>query len=417
MTFLPMKGSFLSIIVNRHFRSLWLGQITSQIALNMLNFALVIRVYELTKSNTAVSSMLLTFGIPAIVMGVLAGGIVEYFDKRTVLIICNGFRAVLFLAFFFFSDHLIALYILNVFMSLGTQLFIPAEGPAVSYLVPEKNLLRANSLLSVSFFLSTMLGFVFAGPLVRNFGYQPAYLIMGALMLLATYYTIALPPLNQGKISGRFSLSEFGWVIRAIRQGISFIRHTQRVRRSLVLLTVSQVLIATLVVLAPGFADRILALDLTDASYIVMGPAAAGLIVGALYVGYLGTRYLKGTLIGAGVLGTAIALILLSFTSAAFKPSFFAVHNVPVAIILLFFLGFFNSWISVPANTILQQDTDETMRGRVYGVLTSLTGGVSLLPVILSGILADGIGVAKTMAVIGIVLLLGRIIHYTIHPR
>lgn len=417
MTAVPQKGSFWSVIANGHFRNLWLGQITSQIALNMLNFALAIRVYEITRSNAAVSTMLLTFAIPSIIMGVIAGGIVEYFDKRAVLIACNAFRTVLFLGFFVFSDQLIVLYILNVFMSLGTQLFIPAEGPAISHVVPEHNLLRANSLFSVTFFLSTMLGFVFAGPLVRNVGYEPAYLSMGALMLIATYFTILLPTLNQGKISGRFSFSEFGWIVRSIRQGMSFIRHTRRVRRSLILLTVSQVLIATLAVLAPGFADRILTLDLTDASYVVMGPAAAGLILGALAVGHWGARYLKGTLIHAGIFGTGVVLILLSFPSAVFAPAVLSSHILFISVVLLFFLGFFNSWISVPANTILQQDSDESMRGRIYGVLTSLTGGVSLLPVLLSGIFADVFGIGRTMAGIGIVLLLGWSIHYTIRSR
>lgn len=412
-----MNRSFLSIIANRGFRNLWFGQITSQIALNMLNFVLIIRVYEVTRSNTAVSSMLLTFAIPSIFMGVLAGGIVEYFDKRSVLLLCNGFRTLLFVAFFFFSDQLFVLYILNVLMSVGTQLFIPAEAPAISYLVPRANLLRANSLFAVTFFLSTMIGFALAGPVIRFVGYRSAYLSMGLLMTAATYFAWLLPRLINGKVNGTFSFDAIGGIMNQIHKGILFIRHTERVRRSLVLLTVSQALISTLVVLAPGFADQILKVDLADASHMVMGSAAAGLIVGALFVGYLGARYLKGTLITTGIVGTAIMLIFLSFISEAYIPSVLRIPNVAVSVALLFFIGFFNSLINVPANTILQQDSDESMRGRIYGVVTSLTGGVSLLPVIGSGVLADVIGVGETMAVIGITLLLTTVVHHTIHSR
>lgn len=403
-----MPTSFLTVLKNAAFRNLWLAQITSQISLNMLNFVLAIRVYEITHSNTAVSSMLLTFGIPAVFMGVIAGGVVDQYDKRSILILCNAVRVVLFMAFFSFSDSLVVLYVLSVGMSIATQLFIPAEGPAIPQVVPHHNLLSANSLFAVSFYLSTMLGFVLAGPLVRQVGYHPAYLIMGGLMLLATYFVYLLPPIRPAEQKKREPLN-MKLIARTIHQGISFINSNSRVKQSLLLMTVSQALIATLSVLAPGFADKLLAIDLADASYLVMGPAAIGLVAGALLVAVLGARYLKGRLIQIGVMGTGVSLILLSLTAAAHKPSFLVVNNLSVAMGLLFLLGFFNSWISVPANTILQQDSEESMRGRVYGVLTSLTGGVSFLPVLVSGILADVLGVGRAMFYIGAIVVLGSI--------
>ena len=80
--------------------------------------------------------------------------------------------------------------------------------------------------------------------------------------------------------------------------------------------------------------------------------------------------------------------------------------------VLLFFLGVFNSFISVCANAVLQADSDTKIRGRVYGVLTSLTGGVSILPGIFSGILADVAGVGRALSVIGMVVLFSGIYHY-----
>ena len=88
------------------------------------------------------------------------------------------------------------------------------------------------------------------------------------------------------------------------------------------------------------------------------------------------------------------------------------ISNLTAAIVLLFFLGIFNSFISVCANAILQGDSDTQMRGRIYGVLTSLTGGVSLLPVVFSSILADIVGVGRTLSVIGIAVLTAGLYHY-----
>ena len=52
------------------------------------------------------------------------------------------------------------------------------------------------------------------------------------------------------------------------------------------------------------------------------------------------------------------------------------------------------------------------MRGRVYGVLTSATGGVSFIPVIFSGILADEIGIGMTLIFLGILVTVIGVYHY-----
>lgn len=188
------------------------------------------------------------------------------------------------------------------------------------------------------------------------------------------------------------------------------------------LLTFSQALISTLAVLAPGFADKILGIDLKDASYLIMGPAAVGLILGAFLVGGFGYKYLKGKIILAGIIAESATLLLLSFISKAGRPSIgfyiyplhtkFVISNLVSAIFLLFFLGIFNSFISVCANAILQGDSNTQMRGRIYGVLTSLTGGVSLLPVVFSSILADIVGVSRALMVLGIVVLSAGLYHH-----
>lgn len=409
---------FLSVVKNKNFRNLWLGQIVSQIALNMLSFVLAIRVYHETGSNIAVSLMLLCFAVPSVIFGIAAGGIVDYFDKRDILVFCNISRFFILILFFFLSSNLIALYILSIFISIITQLFIPAEGPTIPNLVDQFSILTANSLFTVSFYLSSVLGFILAGPLILLFGHKIIYLFMAFLLGIASYYVSLIPSMKTSV--NRKVFVGLSFFTKTANEGFRFIKSNKRIEQSLILLTFSQSLITTLAVLAPGFADRVLSIALTDASYLVMGPAALGLIIGALWVGGYGMKYLKGTIIMVGILALGISLILLSLVSSAYAPSLmmdiggikFVLNNLTIAFILLLALGIFNSFVSVPSNTILQEDADERMRGRVYGVLTSLTGGVSIIPVIFSGILADVVGVEKTLLILGTTVLFIGFYHY-----
>lgn len=395
-----MIKSYIDVIRNKEFRSLWLGQITSQIALNMLSFVLAIRVYQETASNAAVSFMLLSFGIPSIIFGVIAGGVVDHLDKKNVMLFCNISRIFMIFIFYFFNKNLVALYALSVIVSIISQFFIPAEGPSIPSLVPQNQLLTANSLFSISFYLSTIIGFILAGPLIKLFGTRNVFIVMSFLMALASYFILQIPKDKLAVKKGSFNLS-FAFVGKAIDEGLRFIRANKRIEQSLILMTFSQALISTLSVLAPGFADRVLTIDLTDASFFVLGPAAMGLVIGAFLIGAYGHNFLKGSIITTGIVATGVTLMLLSLIRNSS-------YGLITAIILLLLLGIFNSFINVPSNTILQEDSDRHMRGRVYGVLTSLTGGVSLLPVVFSGVLADIFGVGITLAFLGgLVTLIG----------
>ncbi len=405
-----MIKSYIEVIQNIPFRRLWLAQVTSQIGLNMLSFVLAIRVYQETGSNTAVSFMLLAFGVPSIIFGIIAGGLVDYFDKRSILIFCNFTRLMILFAFFIFSHNIYILFILTVIISVITQFFIPAEAPTIANLMDKKNLLTANSLFTVTFYLSSLLGFILAGPVLILLGDTNVYLFISVLMAAATIFVFFLPKIQKVEIK-KLNLN-YSFIRLTLSEGLQFIRSNERISQSLILLTFSQALIATLAVLAPGFADRILNIDLKNASYLVMGPAAIGLVVGALWVGGYGNKFLKGSIILIGLLAVAISLILLSTITQSGKLAYGIVDNLYIAMFLLFLLGIFNSFISVPANTILQADSQANLRGRVYGVLTSMTGGVSFLPVVFSGILADVIGVDKTLLIIGLTVLVAGIYHY-----
>ena len=394
-----MNSSFIRVIANYNFRLLWSSQIISQIALNTLSFVLAIEVYRLTLSNTAVSLMFLTFGLPAIFFGVAFGGIVDNYDKRSILIFCNLLRAVILILYYLLSPYLLMLYLLSVLISIVTQLFIPAEAPSIPQLVKKHDLLPANSLFIITFYLSLVLGSIWAGPLLRTLGKQNIYIFISLLMTSAAYFNWRMRKLpSERKRGSEFKLKAF---IDPIIEGFLFISRHRRIRQSLFLLTFSQALMATLAVLAPGFAYQVLNLAIEDVSIAVMGPAALGLIVGAVSVSYISKYILRGNMILSGILITGTMLIILSVVGS--------INNSGMIMFIMFILmmiGAANSFINVPSATILQEETDKQLRGRIYGILTSLTGGISLLPVLISGILADKVGTDRAMLFIGFIVLL-----------
>jgi len=73
-------------------------------------------------------------------------------------------------------------------------------------------------------------------------------------------------------------------------------------------------------------------------------------------------------------------------------------------------LGIATSLVFVPANTILQEETSDESRGKIYGVLNTLIGIMSIIPVVVVGGLADLIGVKAVITGMGIVVLIIAVI-------
>src|SRR5687768_4031534 len=94
----PSMGA---VIKNRDFLKLWVAQILSQTAQQILNYALILQVEDLTGSSTAVAGIIISFTIPAILFAAIAGVFVERTSKKTMLVITNVARGVMVLAFLF----------------------------------------------------------------------------------------------------------------------------------------------------------------------------------------------------------------------------------------------------------------------------------------------------------------------------
>jgi MFS family permease len=299
---------------------------------------------------------------------------------------------ILLLGFFASSETLLWVYVLVFFISVTTQFFVPAEAPTIPRLVPGPLLLTANSLFTFTYYLSMITGFILAGPMLRHFGPHNVFIFLALLLALSAYFVSRIPAANNNHRQGELNKSRIVAVWHEFLAGLRFIKKQKEIFISIVLLASSQAIIACLASLAPGFADRILKIQLEDASYIIMGPAAIGMVVGCLLVGQFGRHQDKKKLITVGIIFAGLTLFALS--------AMFRLKNLPLAFLFLLGLGGANALIDVPANTTIQENASEELRGRVYGVLASLVGGAAILPVIITGVMADLLGIGKTIFLI-----------------
>lgn len=407
-------GSIREVLKVSSFRHLWLGQMFSQLAVNMMLFVMALRVYQATSSNTAVSILYLCFGLPAVVFAMVAGVVVDHLDKRVVLIVCNIIRAILIGGLLIFPDRLFIMYVLAFFNAVVTQFYVPAEAPMIPRLVPQKLLVSANSLFTFTYYTSMASGFILAGPLLRHAGPFIAFIIICGLFTVAAY-NVTQVRLNDGVKFNFKRLTTYNIfylvsrIMQDLAEALRAVSKSGSLMDALLLLSGTQVVLAILGILGPGFADRVLEIEVTDVSIIILGPAVAGIVFGALWVGTYGVRYKSKVLVNAGILSAGFMLFLVALLvrlerATAMSWLFNQSFVIPLALLLFFLLGIANSLVDVPANSTLQKEADGDMRGRVYGILTAAVGGIGVLPVVAGGILADAVGVGRVILILSIAI-------------
>jgi len=103
-------------------------------------------------------------------------------------------------------------------------------------------------------------------------------------------------------------------------------------------------------------------------------------------------------------------MVLFSFVIAVLK-----IPNLLIALLLAFILGLVISPVMVISNTMVQQFTDNSMRGKVFSSLEIVVHLAFLLAMLISASLADRIGsveilltVSSLLFLIGLIGLLGR---------
>lgn len=392
-----------SLLKNHNFLKIWIAQITSQLAANLLNFALIIRVYELAQytrfANIAVSLLILAFGVPSIIFAVLAGAYVDHWDRKKVLIVTNIARAVLVLGFLFFQNSLILVYLIVFAVSVFSQFFTPAEGAALPKLVSPRQFVHANALFLFTLYGSFVIGYSLAGPVIAAWGFVAVYWITAAAFALAAILCVSLPTLRA--LQDKKTINQINKeVFTTIHHNVRKIVTTPKLVFPILNLTIGQAMLGIIAVLAPAIAVLIFHQSLANVSVKIVLPAALGMVVGAVLVGQVFRHTSKTKLITIGIYAAALLLISLGLVPKLQIYWFFE----SLVVIIAAMLGVANGLVSVSAQTLLQINSTDETRGKIFGTLNMMMNLAAIIPVILAGVSADLVNPLTVLAVSGVVI-------------
>ena len=328
------------------------------------------------------------FFLPTLFVGPMGGVIADRVERRKVLVGAQLFAAALstfvFLMIISGSQSLPLLMLSSFGFGLLIAFEVPVRQAFMTEMVPRADLSSAASLHATAWNTTRLLGPVIAGLMIAAWGsWAPfAFSAVASLLVAASFFWM-----DRYREPGRQRADSSNSILSDLRGGFDFSSHSSVVRLSLLSIWAAAMFgMATFSTLAPIFAQDELGLG-ADGYGAFLGASGAGALAAALLVTAVARGDRRPWMI-AGMLSMAalVAGIALAQSST-------------LVFVFAFLLGASQITLAQNALVSVHGATPDDLRGRVMGIWVMTFQASSLFGSLLSGWLADQLGVRTAMLV------------------
>jgi MFS family permease len=378
------------------FRLLFFATLASSIGTWLAFVALVVDVFDRTEDANWVSALLIAEFLPIVVIGFVAGRLIDRVSRRWILVVSDAVRAGVFFALPF-TTTAFQIVFLAAAAGIATSLFRPAVYAGLPNLVADRDLPEANGILQTADNLTWTIGAAVGGALVGATSPDVAYVVNAFSFVVSAALIL--------RIRERFeeadrAPSRGGW--GDLVDGLSIAVRSRAlvtvlVAWSIVMLANAGVNVSEVVLAKEVFSGG-------DFGYgMLVAATGLGLVAGSLFGGTWIAQ--RGLTIPYTV---SIGVMALGLGAAALAP------NVWIAALVVIAAGAGNG-VAVVANALLvQRGAPDRLRGRAFTVVMSIGYAVLGLGMIVAGPLTNAIGARAVWGISAGLAALGAVVGFVL---
>jgi Na+/melibiose symporter-like transporter len=399
-----LSGSRLVSVVRRRrdLRLLLTANVISLCGDWVLGIGIAYAVYDLTGSTLASAGSLLAAYLPQVLVGPVAGVLVDRWDRRRTMIGANLAMAVAVLPLVLVTDAATVwlLYPLLVLQSVVEVFFAPAEQAFLPRLVEEDELVTANALNGQAGQVARLVGGALGG-VAAAAGGIPAVALLDA----ATFVVSALL-LSRIRTPGRVVVDAAEAAVSQVEPrltrfradlvaGVWVVAASRTLRVVLVFALVTSTGEGIMGTLFAPFVNEVLG-GSGRAYGLIAGSQAVGGVVGGLVAAAIGHRLSPALLLGAGAMTLgAIDLAIFLYPLALGETWWPAMAGMMV-------VGLPAALTMAGYTTLFQRATDDASRGRAFSLVALCRTVAVLVGTTLAGFLGEHVGIMPVLAFQGV---------------
>jgi MFS family permease len=390
---------YRALLARREFRLLWVGATVSALGDGMSFVALVWLLLERGADAAAVGWLAAAYTAPVVVGGLVAGLLLDRFDRRRMLVLDNAVRG-------------LAVASIPVASALGVlttaQIFVVAAVYGLLYmitiagipsllpsLVDDAELTTANAMETLTYGLGGLAGPALAGVTIALFSAVPVLAIDALSYGVFVACLLAMRPLPRATSEAAAARTVGGG---GLGPAIRFVLGTPAILVITLMYMSANVGEGIVTVLLPFYA-RLVAGGGASEYGLLASAFAGGLIVGSVLVGALGWHWTLGRSIAAAQVVTGIVLAALLVR----PPLLGAAATLAAS-------GFAASCLTAWAQTIRMRLIPAELRGRVFALLRTAMQSTPPIGAVIGGLVLAGGSVETTIVITVAVILIPGLI-------
>lgn len=369
-----------AVVSSRQYFPLWAGQLISSFGDTLHYIALVVLVFQLSGQGLAVAGLVAMETVPVLLLGPVAGVVIDRFDRKRVLIAADLVRAVLALSLVW-PQGVWHAYLVAAGMACASVFFNPAVNALIPALTTEQQRLAANSVSWSTAQLVQIVGASIAGGLIALVGTSLAFAANAASFAVSAALIAALsvtPHVRQVTTGAGSATARF---VSDLHAGLRYARNDMFVMRLLFVQSLASFAVGATGAMLVVLSERHLRLPPEGFAYLIgaigVGALLGPLIPNALARDYRNARWLFIPYVIRGF-GDVLIAVLTPF---------------PVAVFILFVYGLNTSTGMVVFNSTIQGAIPEAMRGRVFTLLDMDWSIFTLISLAVGGVVVDRFGI------------------------
>jgi len=383
---------FFGVLKFGDLRLVWLAQVVSQIGDGMMTVGIVWLTLRLTRSSVALSSILIASTLPYL-FGIFTGALVDRWNRLLTMLVSDLSRGLIVLLIPAINAvgnlHVWQLAVMSFLLGVAGQFFDPSKAALTPSLVPPEDLVRANALLTGTRQVLFVAGPAIGGSVIALAGVLGVFYV-DALSFFGSAGVLLLMWGSHHRDAGKVDSRSGSDILRDIRDGFRYIHRHTTLRAVIVLGAVLNFLLSPLPLLIPLYIKHVVksgALQFGSLTSIIF----VGFLIGAIIVYRFGNRIGKGRLAGMAIVGVGIA-------SAGFALGLPLWPTMAIGAAGGACIGISN----ITATTLVQEQSEDAFRGRVYAFYDSLAQMGRPLSLIAGAFAADAFGVRAVFLAVGV---------------
>ena len=373
-------------LFNRNFFIQWQGQTISKLGAQVFGITMLLWIQQTTGSATIMGLLYMLAAIPGIALGPIGGTFADRYSRKKIIILSDSIRgvAILLLTIFIFRNTeatdaiIVGLFIVAILNGILSTFFGPAISAAIPDLVPKESVNAANSMGQASTQITLFIGQGLGGWLFQTIG-APILFLFNAFTFFYAAISQTFVKIPQ-EIPEKFGdwRQQFRDFYQDLVNGFKYIINRPGLRDTVIISAILGFFVAPLGILLPFFVEDYLKVEIAWTGYI-LAAFGIGSFVGYIFAGAIRFQpKTRGRFLLVLIFAQAIGFFIFGF-----------VRNSYIALLMGFLYGFVQGVVLVNITTILQITTSGEMRGRIFGILATISSSLTPIAMGLTGVVVD----------------------------